>query len=65
MNRIFLIPGFIILLLIFGAGCADEISSSIVCDGAILVFSSVLIPDSAYASSFIRPILNRSLEREA
>ncbi|NLV26347.1 MAG: hypothetical protein GXY48_04150 [Methanomicrobiales archaeon] len=52
MNRIFLIPGFIILLLIFGAGCADEISSSIVCDGATWVSSSVLGPDSAYASSF-------------
>ncbi|MCA1915851.1 hypothetical protein [Methanospirillum hungatei] len=51
MNRLFF-SGFIILFLQSPVGFADEISSSIVCEGATWVFSSVQGQDEHYSGSF-------------
>ena len=42
MVRVLLIPGLVVLILGFGACHADSVTSSIVCDGAAWVSSSVL-----------------------
>jgi len=51
MNRLFF-SGFIILFLLSPVGFADEISSSIQCDGATWVSSSVQGQDEHYSGSF-------------
>lgn len=50
MNRVLLILGILVLLMI-GIGNADSITSSIVCDGAAWVSSSVLGQGHTYAAS--------------
>ncbi|MBP9007332.1 MAG: hypothetical protein BWY45_01020 [Euryarchaeota archaeon ADurb.Bin294] len=50
MVRVLLIPGLVVLLLGFGACHADSVTSSIVCDGAAWVSSSVLGQGQSYAS---------------
>lgn len=48
--RVLIIPGLVVLLLGFGACHADSVTSSIVCDGAAWVSSSVLGQGQSYAS---------------
>ena len=50
MVRVLLIPGLVVLILGFGACHADSVTSSIVCDGAAWVSSSVLGQGQSYAS---------------